>query len=696
MTSRRKNKVYWKSFIVILLAVTILRAAAQPPVLPGTGRDVFGTADQKNDIPVGSIPAVVDNNAPPVADTTSRPPRIRKPLESYFFGDSLRARSSFVWNVSLRQNEVYESQIDTILNGFQVDNPLLKNSVGAAYLGNMGAAGIQLDYFERPIYRHFTFAETFDGYNLDPERVRFFNVKRPLTELSYIFGGQARRLEENLIATHAQNISPSTGFNVDYYSRGTRGMYLYQRARQKNLSFAFSHTGKKYSLHAGYVYNSSNLRENGGVFNDTYVTDSLYEYPDLIQVNLTDAQNTIKNNRFYIVQSYGIPLRKLSEEDFSIADRSSVFFGHSFEYSRYYKKYTDTKTGSGDFYEDWFINSTTTKDSIFEAKISNRFFLQIQPWDRDGVIGTINAGVGNDLLRFYQFHLEDYVQGRGQNVKESVTFVYGSMEGKVRKYASWNAQVEYHPFGFFSQDFSVGGNIALSAFIRNHPVTLTGSLSHERRTPDFWAENFFSNHFTWQNSFAKENETRFSLTLSAPAYGLELGARQSVVTNKIYYDALKLPAQEGGTVSVSSLYAKKDLRAGGFHFDHWVLLQMSSDQKVIPVPLTSVFLSYYYEFHVVKDVLRVRLGLDGRYNTSYYAFGYNPATTTFYNQREKELGNYPLVDGYVSAKWKRMRILVKMQHLNENLFRDRNYFTVLHYPLNRRMIKFGFSWSFYD
>ena len=147
---------------------------------------------------------------------------------------------------------------------------------------------------------------------------------------------------------------------------------------------------------------------------------------------------------------------------------------------------------------------------------------------------------------------------------------------------------------------------------------------------------------------------------------------------------------------MSGLYLKKDFRLGGFHLNHRVLYQYSSAQEAVPVPMLSAYLSYYFEFNVVRDVLRLQIGLDGRYNTKYYAFGYNPATMQFYNQREKQLGNYPMIDAFVAAKWKRMRILAKFQHLNEDLFGSRDYFTVLHYPQNKRMFKLGFSWSFYD
>ena len=61
-----------------------------------------------------------------------------------------------------------------------------------------------------------------------------------------------------------------------------------------------------------------------------------------------------------------------------------------------------------------------------------------------------------------------------------------------------------------------------------------------------------------------------------------------------------------------------------------------------------------------------------------------------------QVGGYPFIDLFAVAKWKRMRIFVKMQHLNDDLIGGRNYFSVAHYPLTKRFLKVGFSWSFYD
>lgn len=95
--------------------------------------------------------------------------------------------------------------------------------------------------------------------------------------------------------------------NIDYKSRGTRGTYTNQGARDKNLSLGFSHTGKKYSIHAGYIYNMASLKENGGILRDGDITDTVFDMPEVIDVYLTDAQERVQDNVFYLTQSYGMP-----------------------------------------------------------------------------------------------------------------------------------------------------------------------------------------------------------------------------------------------------------------------------------------------------------------------------------------------------------------------------------------------------
>ena len=95
-------------------------------------------------------------------------------------------------------------------------------------------------------------------------------------------------------------------------------------------------------------------------------------------------------------------------------------------------------------------------------------------------------------------------------------------------------------------------------------------------------------------------------------------------------------------------------------------------------------------------MLRAKVGLDARWNTPYKAFGYNPAVVQFYTQTWNNYGGYPWIDAFAVLKWKRMRIFTKFEHVSQDLLGRRDYFMVAHYPLNKRIFKFGVSWSWYD
>ena len=648
-------------------------------------------------------------------DTTKKERKIRKPLESYFFSDSIRALNNFMWHVKRDFNRVEIGPLDTMLTDYRIDYPFYREDVGDIAQGALGQTSLPLNYFRRPRFFDFSFASPYYAYTYNMENVPFYNTKRPMIRMNYTESGQKRYREENFGIMVAQNISPTTGFNVDYKSRGTRGQYLWSRTKNHNLSLAVSHTGRRYSIHAGYYNNHIEQQENGGVVGKWAIADTTFSMASGVPMRLADAeaQNTYRNNAFFVTQSYGIPLQRLTESDFSMAGLSAVYVGHSFEYSSWSKVYTDLNepytnerdhrdengnfvSAEHNYYQNWFINPVETRDSIYERVVSNRVFVQAQPWDRNGVVGTIDAGVGLDLHTYSQFELNDYLTGRYTKVNKTSWFAYGSVSGKIKKYVDWDGNLKFYPSGYRGGDLSIGAHLALTGYLRGHPLILEGRFSMERRSPNYWQENLFSNHYIWNTPLNKENETRLEVRFSVPDYAFEAGAWQGVVTDKIYYASDSNVAQHDGNVSLTSVYARKDFRLGGLHLDHRVLLQWSTDQEVIPVPLLSAFLSYYYEFWVVRDVLRLQIGLDGRYNTRYYAPGYNPALSVYYNQREEEVGNYPYMDAFVMAKWKRMRIFLKYQHVNKGLFGNGEYFSAARYPLNPGMFKIGISWGFYD
>ena len=641
--------------------------------------------------------------------------RPRRPLESYYFSDSVRALYNWKWFLDRDYNRVRIEPLDTTLADWRIDYVFYRKGVGDMALGGLGQSSQPMNWFDRRQDKDFTFGRSYDAYTARLDNVPFYNAKRPYTNAMYLESGQKRYREEHFELVHSQNIDPSTSANISYKARSTMGQYDWQRTKNHALSVGLAHTGKRYSIHAAFIYNYISARENGGAVGKWAIADTAFEMPSGVPMRLASskAENTYRNIGGFIKQAIAIPLQRVTEYDFSLADIPAVYIGHQIEYNRWTKSYSDIRSTYAndrgdydenggyirtehDYYSDWFINPTTTRDSISESILSNKLFVQVQPWDRNGIVSTIDGGVGVDLHTYSYLRLEDYLAGRITRDNRTSWYIYGSTGGMIKRYADWGVDVKYYPSGYRGGDLSVGANITLRAFINERPLILSGRFRQELRTPGYWQQNLFSNHYAWFNSFGKESETRFDVNFSVPSIALEVGAWQGVLSNTIYYGSDSRPQQNKGTVSITSLYARKDFRIAGLHLDHRALVQITSNERVLPVPIFSAFLSYYYEFWVVRNVLRVQIGVDGRFNTSYYAPGYNPALSVFYNQREVKVGNYPYLDVFISAKWKRMRILLKLQHLNQNLFGNGEYFQTALYPLNPRMFKLGLSWSFYD
>ncbi|MBQ5807296.1 MAG: hypothetical protein IIW26_02495, partial [Tidjanibacter sp.] len=147
------------------------------------------------------------------------------PLESYFFGDSIRRRKHFVWVANTYANHVEMKEIDTLLGEFNLDYPFMREDVGDANVGILGGVSTPLSYFRRPNGNDFTFVDGYYAYLITPQNARHYNNKRPYTIFAYQTAGQKRYAEESLKVMHAQNITPSTGFNLTYNTYHSRGIY---------------------------------------------------------------------------------------------------------------------------------------------------------------------------------------------------------------------------------------------------------------------------------------------------------------------------------------------------------------------------------------------------------------------------------------------------------------------------------------
>ncbi|MDR0725217.1 MAG: putative porin [Prevotellaceae bacterium] len=627
-------------------------------------------------------------------------------LVTYFFKDTLRYNRIIAWTVNRYLNTPNIVSADTLQSENMTELPFYKADVGVSYLGTTGSASLLHDFFKRKQSDIFPFMDPYDLYGFTPDNLRFYNTKGPFSSLSYYTSGAKRFSEDNVKVLITRNINPSLNLGLYYHKMGTKGTYQNQRTKDKTFSMFASYVGKKYVAHAGYIYNGVNNMENGGIVNDFFVEDTVVN-SNTIDVKLRTALNVLSSNTYFLTHSYGVPLNLFKRDSLKASEGTVVYFGHTFEYSRNRRVYTDGAsdtayvdllTGQRNYmryYNNRYLSSLRSYDSTFASTLNNRLFLRLQPYSSTAIISKIDGGIGYQFDKYYGFTPESYLYGaKSENL--STGYVYGNAEGMFSKYFSWQAFLKYNFLGYRLNDLNFDANARLSLFPLEGGIHFSGRFLLDNREQPYFMKKYYSNHFRWDNNWSKTTETRIETAVNIPDWNLDIGFKNSVIANYVYFDDNALPQQTSEILNVTSLYLNNKLSWWLLRLDTRLVAQSSSNVNVLPLPAISGNVMFYIESQWVKNVLNARIGFDVYYNTRFYDYAYNPAVGMFHTQSEKKLGNYPWVDAFASFKWKRANIYVKFTNVGEGILGDNNYFSALHYPRNKRMLRYGINWYFND
>jgi hypothetical protein len=638
-----------------------------------------------------------------------------KTLDSYFFSDTLMTHKVLIWTVNKYLNTPEMRSIDTTLNENRTELPIYRRDVGASFLGTTGSAVLLHDYFKRPQSSLYPFIEPYALYTRTPEEVKFYNTKGPYTNLSYYTSGSRKVVEDNLKVVFAANVYPEWNFGISYQRMGARGTYQRQKTDTKTFSMFTSYTGKRYAAHAGYLYNSIKNQENGGIANDYFITDTVMRN-DAIDVRLREdgskvgAANRLSSNTYFLTHSYGFPIEifnKLRGDSLRTGEGTTVYLGHSMEYTQYKRVYSDgpADTAYIDMYEDpsvykhyykhYYLSHDRSYDSTNASTFDNRVFMRLQPYSSTAILSKIDGGIGYAFDRYYMFDPSSYLYGQYVN-KLSTGYVYGNAQGMLGKYFKWDAFLKYHFSGYRVNDLYLDASTRISLYPLRGGIHLEGRFVLDNREQAFFIKHYYSNHLRWDEDFAKTTETRIEVKLSVPDWDLEAGFRNSMLVNHVYFGLDAIPVQTSEVLNITSVYANKNLKWWLLHLDTRLLLQLTSNSNVIPLPLFSGNATLYLQSAWVKNVLDNQIGFDVYYNTKFYDYAYNPAAGMFHTQEEKKIGAYPWFDVFANFKWKRANIYVKYTNVFAGMIGGRNYFSALHYPRNNSMLRFGVNWYFFN
>jgi hypothetical protein len=129
-----------------------------------------------------------------------------------------------------------------------------------------------------------------------------------------------------------------------------------------------------------------------------------------------------------------------------------------------------------------------------------------------------------------------------------------------------------------------------------------------------------------------------------------------------------------------------------------VVIQHSTNDSVMPVPLVILQNRLYYHGVWFRRAMEAQIGVDLRYFTRYHSPVLCPATGLFATQQEVKTGNYPWMSVYANfyVRSIRLRFFAHYQHLNRLFMqKNTNYLAMPDYPTNRDIFRAGVAWHFY-
>lgn len=642
-----------------------------------------------------------------------------KPTASQNSTDSVKEGSA--WTLTFPLGDHVESKIDTLSYNFQRTSIPAMVTDAYASTGNLGTEGIDMIYFQRPERSSFFFRDALDAWLPSFNKQKFYNVYIPTTILSYGYAGNKQSHQDRLSATFAGNVNRRIGVGamLDYlYSKGS-----YEAQAVKNFTWGFSgyYLGDRYEMQAFYYNYALVNKENGGITDDLYITDpgelqggvDKIE-PKSIPTRLSAAHNRTSGDQLFMTHAYKIGFWKTQQVNDTLSREIYVPMTriiYSFDLRHNHHMFLNTNSSQAhDFWSNFYLNPDRTDDHTRLTQMTNSLGIELiegfQKWAKFG----LSAFASYQTQKFKQATALGYTEisdsqleqltplPSGLSVAPTVTKSYLWVGGRLQKdkgsLLRYAANVRFGLVGDVAGDLELDGNISSRFKLFGDSVKIAAKASFTNKETPYLLRYYISNHFAWANDFGKVRNYKVEGELHFPWTRTTISAGVENVQNMVYFNSQSLPQQYGGNVQVLSARLDQQFKLGILHWDNTLYYQKSSNESILPLPQFTIYSNLYLKFIAFK-VLKLQLGVDCDYYTSYYGLDYQPATMSFHVQGDDKVkvGNYPLINAYVTARLYRTRFYVLWSHVNQGML-SKNSFVLPHYPMNPRRLEIGLSIDF--
>jgi len=631
--------------------------------------------------------------------------------------DSVVFSSKFirVTNERLLNDSTQLLPLDTTITNFENYSPLLQpKSPRISLGGNLGLAQRNL-LFDPPKTIGFDVGlHALDPYLLVPQDLQYYRARVPYTLLTLVTGGTT---EQVFKIVHAQNINPywNVGFNLNFI--GSRGFYSYtdlgQNVSDLNAAVFTWHESKnkRYNLLANIVFNNLKSPEDGSILNDSLFTSAKGSFDKSTEPpRLPNTYENWKSSGIYIKQFYYIghidSVKGKPASNILPTQRVAYTFNYNVQKYEFLSNDVDTYN----VFPDYYFASNRSRDSLTVTHLQNdfsySFYLRGKSTKFIKNELKLDLGLTHDLYTYTQFVSDSTTNQNGVKIKQmdrmqNATFQNITVKARLGYRFSDKAALEGNlnqiAAGRNFGDFIYDAKLLLAGGKKAGKIILDGYV--QSSSPGLVYTDWVTNHYIFHNSFKNQKTTSVSFNYINDALQVDLKAEYFLIADYLYFasptggsDAR--PLQLGNNINLVKVSLGKNLAFNHWHFDNYVVYEKTDYQSTLRVPSLYTYSSLYYNTFLF-NVLHTTFGTNVRFNTAYEAPSYATGLGQFYNGPNITYSSYPVATVFIKATLQRTNLFVMYDYANQGIF-SKGYYTVVRYPQQDHLLKFGVSWTFFN
>lgn len=417
------------------------------------------------------------------------------------------------------------------------------------------------------------------------------------------------------------------------------GVFNQSEAKMYDVDWGlyFKNKSLTYKFNSIFNYQKVEKEESGGLI--SYGTN-LYNDPLLYPVYLTNAQSFFKKRKFKINHSYDI--------------NQNWKFIHSWQRNKTYRLFNDDELNFN-FYEQFFIDSSQTRDSLYQAYSKHYLGLKYNSFSLNYI--ALQEKYGTTYIDTNRFFHGIQFLFNNQNINFKFDYL----------------QDNQHHF-----------------YLKYEGIRLEASLESKNISPSLFQVNYHSNHFSWYSDWnhVSGQKLKTIYNLNALEFFLNIARYQSY----LYLDESISWQQATESIYLFKTTITQKWNWKSLNANYQLCYNWTSNESIIRLPNYHFKSDIYLKSSLLHDAMMAKIGVSFDYFKEHYALAYSPVLAEMYLQNNQLIGNYPLVTVFLETEIQSATISLQVRNFSDILL-EKAHYIIPGYPYNPMALEFGMKWE---